>query len=408
MTKSPNPRISEELLDALLGGEDPREAFREGDLFVALRKAVAERALNAEMSAHLEEEAARGRGNHRNGHNRKRVLTESGTMEVAVPRDRRGRFEPRLIEKYSRRLPGFDAKVISMYARGMSTREIRDFVEELYGVEVSPDLISKVTDAVHDEVREWRSRPVEAVYAVVYLDAIRVKIREEGMVQNRAVYLGIGVTPQGRKEVLGLWIAETEGAKFWLGVLNDLKRRGLEDILIAVVDGLGGFPEAIEAVYPEALVQTCVVHLIRNSLAYASIKERRLLSAALKTIYRAATEEDAAAALDAFEAGEWGRKYPAIPRAWRRQWEQVIPFFAFSEPIRRAIYTTNAIESLNSTVRRAVKAHGHFPNDRAAMKLIYLALRKVERKWKRPAPMWHSARSEFSIRFGDRFRLEAG
>ena len=408
MTKSRKPRISEELLDALLGGQDPREAFREGDLFVDLRKAVAERALNAEMEAHLAEEAARGERNHRNGHSRKRVLTDLGSMEVAVPRDRRARFEPRLIEKYSRRLPGFDERVISMYARGMSTRDIRGFLEEMYGVEVSAELISKVTDAVHEEVREWRARPLEPVYAVVYLDGIRVKVREEGLVRNRVVHLGIGVTPQGRKEVMGMWVAETEGAKFWLSVLNDLKRRGLNDVLIAVVDGLSGFPAAIEAVYPEAVVQTCVVHLIRNSMAYASYKERADLSAALKTIYRASDAEAAEEALEAFSASALGRKYPAIANKWRHQWDQVIPFFAFSEPIRRVIYTTNAIESLNSTVRRAVKAHGHFPHDRAAMKLIYLALRKVEQKWKRPPRYWQQARSEFSIRFGDRFRLDSG
>ena len=400
-------RISEELLDELLGGEDPREAFRSGALFGDLKKALAERVLNAEMEVHLGREAAGGRRNHRNGHNRKRVLTEGGSMEIAVPRDRLGRFEPRLIEKYCRRLPGFDDRVISMYGRGMTTREIRGHVEELYGVSVSRELISKVTDAVHEEVQEWRSRPLEARYPIVYLDAIRVKVRDEGLVRNKAVHLGIGVTEGGRKEVLGLWTAENEGAKFWLGVLHELKRRGVQDILIAVVDGLRGFPEAIAAVYPEAVVQTCIVHLIRHSLAYASYKERRALGAALKTIYRAGTAEAAVEALEAFEASAFGVKYPAIGRSWRRQWEQVIPFFAFSEPIRRAIYTTNAIESLNSTVRRAVRAHGHFPNDRAAMKLIYLALRGVERKWLRPPVMWHQARSEFAIRFGDRFRPEA-
>ena len=258
MTKKKRERISEEMLDALLGGEDPREAFRSGELIGDLRKAVAERALNVEMESHLAEEAEKGVANHRNGHNRKRVLTDGGAMELSVPRDREGRFEPQLVERYCRRLRGFDEKVISMYGRGMTTREIRGHVEELYGISVSAELISKVTDAVHEEVREWRMRSLEQVYSVVYLDAMRVKIRDEGMVRNRALYLGIGITPRGEKEVLGMWIEQTEGAGFWLGVLNELKNRGVEDILIAVVDGLSGFSEAIGSVYPETVVQTVV------------------------------------------------------------------------------------------------------------------------------------------------------
>ena len=362
-------RISETLLDELLAGQDPAEVFRDGSLIDDLKKAVAERALDAEMDAHLEGEQTPD--NRRNGHNRKRVLTDDGALDLEVPRDRAGRFEPRLVEKYARRLPGFDDKVISMYARGMTTREIRGHIAELYGVTVSAELISKVTDAVLDEVAEWQSRPLEEVYAIVYFDALRVKIRDEGLVRNKAVYLAIGVTCAGRKEVLGLWIEQTEGAKFWLSVMNELKVRGVADVLIAVVDGLKGFPDAIEAVFPEAAVQTCIVHLIRRSLAYASHKERKPLAAALKAIYRAPTEAAAAEALDAFEAGPWGEKYPMIVRSWRTAWEQVVPFFAFSQPIRRAVYTTNAIESLNSTVRRAVRTRGHFPNDRAATKLLY-------------------------------------
>ena len=398
-------RISDELLDELLGGEDPAEAFRNGDLLTELRKAVAERALDAEMQAHLEDEHEAGSGNHRNGHNRKRVLTDGGAMDVAVPRDREGRFEPQLIEKYCRRLPGFDDKVISMYARGMTTREIRSHIEELYGLSVSRELISKVTDAVHEEIRDWQSRPLEETYAIVYFDAVRVKIRDEGLVRNKAVYLAIGISCAGRKEVLGLWIEQTEGAKFWLSVMNELKARGVADVLIAVVDGLKGFPEAIEAVYPEAVVQTCIVHLLRYSLAHGSWKERRALAVALRPIYQVPTEAEAVAALDDFEAGPWGQKYPAIVRSWRSRWQEITPFLAFSAPIRRAIYTTNAIESLNSTVRRAVRTRGHFPNDRAAAKLIYLALRGVAHKWKNPPKYWQEARSEFSIRFGDRFRM---
>ena len=288
MTRPARQGISDELLDELLGGEDPREAFRKGELLADLQRAIAERALHAEMAVHLEGEEERGTGNHRNGHNRKRVLTGTGAMEVSVPRDRHGRFEPQLIEKWVRRLPGFDEKVISLYARGMTTREIRGHVEELYGVSVSRELISKVTDEVHEELREWRSRPLEAVYPIVYFDALRVKIREDGLVQNRSVHLAVGVTALGRKEILGLWTAANEGAKFWLGVMNELKARGVQDVLIAVVDGLKGFPEAIEAVFPEATVQTCIVHLIRYSLAHASWKERKELASALQDRFRAA------------------------------------------------------------------------------------------------------------------------
>ncbi len=400
-------RISEEVVDELLGGEDPGEALRSGELLAELQKRLAERALNAEMEAHLESEHEVGSGNHRNGHNRKRVLTGTGSVELAVPRDREGRFEPQLIEKWARRLPGFDEKVISLYARGMTTREIRAHVEELYGVTVSRELISKVTDEVHEELAEWRSRPLEAVYPIVYFDALRVKVREEGMVQNKAVHLAIGVTVLGQKQILGLWTASQEGAKFWLRVMNELKSRGVRDVLIVVVDGLKGFPEAVEAAFPEATVQTCVVHLIRYSLAHASWRDRKSLATVLRPIYQAETLEGAEEALDAFEASSWGRKFPAIVRSWRRNWTQVIPFFAFSKPIRRMIYTTNAIESLNSTVRRAVRTRGHFPNDRAAMKLVYLTLRKVERKWERAPAFWFQARAEFAIQFGDRFPMEA-
>jgi putative transposase len=399
------PVIADELLDELLQGEEPLAAFQNGDLVQELKKALAERILNAEMDHHLESDEEQDRGNIRNGHSRKQVLTDDGKMDVEIPRDRQGRFDPKLIEKHCRRLPGFDEKVISMYARGMSTREIQGHVRELYGIDVSPELVSKVTDAVLDELKEWQSRPLDATYAIVYLDAVRVKIRDEGLVKNKAVYLAIGYTCSGYKEVLGMWVEQTEGAKFWLSVLNDLKARGLQDILVAVVDGLSGFPEAIEAAYPHTVVQTCIVHLIRNSMAHGSWKERKAIAAALKVIYQAENTEAAEAALGAFEAGPWGQKYPAIARSWRRQWEQVIPFFAFSAPIRRAIYTTNAIESLNSTVRRAVRSKGHFPTDDAAKKLIYLAMRGVAEKWKRPPHFWAQAKSEFAIRFEERFSM---
>ena len=400
------PSIADELLDELLNGEDALAAFQSGDLVQDLKKALAERILNAEMDHHLNGDDEQSSGNHRNGHSRKQVITDDGKMEVAVPRDRQGRFDPKLIEKHCRRLPGFDDKVISMYARGMSTREICGHVRELYGVEVSAELISKVTDAVLEELKAWQSRPLESVYAIVYFDAVRVKIRDEGLVKNKAVYLAIGCTCSGYKQILGMWIEQSEGAKFWLSVMNDLKARGLEDILIAVVDGLSGFADAIEAAYPQTLVQTCIVHLIRNSMGYASWKERKAIAASLKPIYQAENADAAESALAAFEASEWGQKYPNIAKSWRRRWDQVIPFFAFSVTIRRAIYTTNAIESLNSTVRRAVRSKGHFPHDDAAKKLIYLALRGVAAKWRRPPQYWSRVRAEFAIRFEERFKLE--
>ena len=400
------PTIADELLDELLGGTDALQAFQSGDLVQDLKKALAERILNAEMDHHLDGDTEQASGNHRNGHSRKKVLTDDGQMEVSIPRDRQSHFDPKLIEKHCRRLPGFDDKVISMYARGMSTREIKGHVLELYGVEVSPELISKVTDAVLNELKEWQTRPLESVYAIVYFDAVRVKIRDEGLVKNKAVYLAIGYTCSGYKQILGMWVEQTEGAKFWLSVMNDLKVRGIEDVLIAVVDGLSGFPEAIEAAYPDTLVQTCIVHLIRNSMAYASWKERKAIAASLKPIYQAENAEVAESALEDFETSDLGQRYPHIAKSWRRHWTHVVPFFAFSAPIRRAIYTTNAIESLNSTVRRAVRSKGHFPHDDAARKLIYLALRGVAAKWKRPPVFWSMVKAEFAIRFEDRFKLE--
>ncbi len=408
MSKRKPPAIADALLDELLGGDNPLQAFQSGDLIQDLKKALAERILNAEMEHHLDGDEEVASGNHRNGHSRKQVITDDGKLDLAIPRDRQSRYDPKLIEKHCRRLPGFDDKVISMYARGMSTREIQGHLRELYGIEVSPELISKVTDAVLDELKDWQSRPLDPVYAIVYFDAMRVKIRDEGLVKNKAVYLAIGYTCSGYKQILGLWIEQTEGAKFWLSVMNDLKARGVEDILIAVVDGLSGFPEAIEAAYPEAAVQTCIVHLIRNSMAHGGWKERKGIAAALRAIYQAENADAAEAALTIFEDGEWGTKYPSIAKSWRRQWPQVIPFFAFSGPIRRAIYTTNAIESLNSTVRRAVRSKGHFPHDDSAKKLIYLALRGVAAKWQRPPPFWAHVKSEFAIRFDERFIISEG
>jgi putative transposase len=399
------PRIPPELLDQLLEGADPKTVFESDGLVDELKRALAERMLDAEMDVHLGSEGERATGNHRNGHSKKTVLTDSSALELAIPRDRHARFEPQLIEKYRRRFPGFDQKIIALYARGMSTRDIQAHVRELYGLAVSPDLVSAVTDSVLDEVKAWQGRPLESVYAVVYFDALRVKIRDEGTVLNKAVYLAIGLRCSGYKEILGLWIEQNEGAKFWLKVMTELRQRGTHDILVAVVDGLRGFPEAIESVFPEARVQTCIVHLIRYSLRLASWKERRPLAAALKLIYRADTAEAALDQLEEFEKGPWGREYPTVAQSWRRKWEQVIPFFAVAPEIRQIIYTTNAIESLHSQVRKSVRSRGHFPSDLAATKLIWLVLRNIEAKWKRPPVMWAKARSQFAILFGDRFTI---
>jgi putative transposase len=322
-----------------------------------------------------------------------------------VPRDRLATFDPQLIAKYQRRFPGFDDKIVSMYARGMSTREIQGHLRELYGMEASPDLVSAVTEAVLDEVAEWQNRPLEALYPLVFLDAIRVKVRDEGTVRNKAVYVALGVRPDGTKEVLGLWIEQTEGAKFWLRVMNEFKDRGVQDILIAVVDGLKGFPEAIAAVFPKTQVQACVVHLIRRSLDFVSYKDRREVAAALKEIYRARTAELGEAALEAFDEGPWGRKYPVIAQTWRRHWAEVIPFYSFPAEVRRLIYTTNAIEALNAKLRRAVRARGHFPHDDAALKLLYLVLNLASKEWRMPPREWAAAKAQFAILFEDRFAI---
>ena len=352
-------------MDQLLAGADAKTAFDKDGLLDELKKALAERALNAEMDHHLDARRGRRR-NSRNGYGKKTVLTETGKIEIEVPRDRRSTFDPQLIAKYQRRFPGFDDKIISMYARGMSVREIHGHLRELYGIDVSPDLISAVTDAVLDEIAEWQNRPLETLYPLVFFDAIRVKVRDEGMVRNKAVYIALGVRPDGTKEILGLWIEQTEGAKFWLRVMNELKNRGVEDILIAVVDGLKGFPEAITAVFPQTQVQTCIVHLLRHSLEFVSYKDRKAVAAALKGIYRAKDADAGDAALERFADGPWGRKYPAIAQSWRRNWSEVIPFFAFPDDVRRIIYTTNAIEALNAKLRRAVRTRGHFPTDDSA------------------------------------------
>jgi len=399
------PPIPKELLDQLVTGPMTPEAVQ--DVMMSFKKALIERALNAEMSHHLGYEAGAAKpaevANHRNGKSRKTVLTDDGAVHIEVPRDREGAFEPQLIGKHERRFTGFDDKIVAMYARGMTVREIQAFLAEMYSVEVSPDLISSVTDAVMSEVTAWQSRPLETMYPVVFFDALRVKIREDAVVRSKAVYLALAVLPYGSKDILGLWIENTEGAKFWMKVFNDLKTRGCQDILIAVTDGLKGMGEALGAVYPATTLQTCIVHLIRNSLDFASWKDRKGLAAALKPIYQAASAEAALAELDAFEQSDWGKKFPTVAASWRRVWDKVIPFFAFPPEVRRVIYTTNAIESVNARLRKIIKTRGHFPSDDAASKLIWLALRNITADWGRAANNWKTAMNQFAILYDDRF-----
>jgi transposase-like protein len=338
----------------------------------------------------------------------KTVLTDDGPLKIDVPRDRAGSFEPVLIPKHERRFTGFDDKIVAMYARGMTMREIQGFLREQYGTDVSPEFISSVTDAVMAEVTAWQARPLEPMYPVVFFDCLRVKIREDAVVRNKAIYLALGILPDGTRDILGLWIETTEGAKFWMKVFNDLKTRGVADILIAVTDGLKGMGEALEVVFPATTLQTCIVHLIRNSLDYASWKERKALAAAIKPIYTAPSAEGAQAELDAFEAGPWGTKFPTVVAAWRRVWDKVIPFFAFPAPIRRVIYTTNAIESVNARLRKIIKTRGHFPSDEAATKLIWLALRNITADWGRATRDWKEAMNQFAILYAERFETARG
>jgi putative transposase len=401
--------IRDELIEELLQGyHSPQDLLGEEGLFKELKKRLLERALGAELSEHLGYEkgdpAGRGGGNSRNGYSSKTVIGDDGAIEIAVPRDRNGSFEPQIVAKGQTRLDGFDDRIISLYARGLSVREIQAHLQEPYGVEVSPDLVSRVTDAVLEEVREWQSRPLDPVYPVVFFDALRVKIRDEGLVRNKAVYVALALNSEGEKEVLGLWIEQTEGAKFWLKVMNELKTRGVNDVLIAVVDGLKGFPEAIGTVFPLTTVQTCIIHLIRGTFRYASKRYWPELAADLKPIYTAPTVAAAESALEAVEE-KWGKPYPAIPRLWRSSWEQFTPFLDYDVEIRRVLCSTNAIESLNARYRRAVTAKGHFPTEQAALKTLYLVTRSLDPKGTGQArwvTRWKPALNAFAVTFADR------
>src|SRR5687767_5180769 len=403
---APLAPVPSEILDQFVG----QGPISHEELDAAVRrfkKAIVERALGDELTHHLgyppggvkPEDVA----NHRNGTSPKTVLTEDGPLALEVPRDRHGTFEPRLIPKHARRFAGFDDKILALYARGMTVREIQAFLAEAYAVEVSPDLISAVTNAIVAEVTAWQSRPLEPMYPVVFFDALRVKIRDEAVVRSKAVYLALAVLPDGTRDILGIWIEQTEGAKFWMKVFTDLKTRGCQDILIAVTDGLKGMSEALAAIYPATTLQTCVVHLIRHSLDFGNWKERKPLATALRPIYTAANADAAAAALDAFERGPWGARFPTVVASWRRAWAHVIPFFAFAPEIRRLIYTTNALESIHARLRKIIKTRGHFPNDDAAMKLIWLAVRNITAKWERSSYYWKPAMNQFAILYEDRF-----
>jgi putative transposase len=397
--------IDPKLIDQLLANyKKPEEIIGENGLLKQLTKAILERALSAELTDHLGYEkhdpVGYNSGNSRNGKNQKKLKGDFGEIDLETPRDRNGTFEPKIIEKGQTRFTGFDEKILSMYARGMSTRGIQAHLKEVYGVDVSPTLVSAVTSEVEDEVHIWQNRPLDAVYPIVYLDALYVKMRDGVHVQNRAVYLAIGVTLEGSKEVLGMWTSANEGAKFWLQVLTELHNRGLKDIFIACVDGLKGFPDAIETVFPQAQVQLCIVHLVRASLNYVSWKLRRTMAADLRQIYTAATAEQAGIRLEEF-ALKWDATHPTVSQIWRRNWERVIPFLAFPDEIRKVIYTTNAVESLNMTLRKTIKTRGSFPNEEAAMKLLYLAIRNVSRNWSF-IQGWREALNRFQILWPER------
>jgi len=401
--------ITKEVLDELLKDcHGPDDFYGPDGLVKQLSKALIERMMQAELTEQIgyekSESGEKQTDNRRNGKSSKTLRTDQGPMDIDVPRDRNGEFEPKVIPKHQREWRGFDNKILSMYGLGLSTKAIQENLKEIYNVEVSPELISRVTDEVKGLVEEWRNRPLEPFYPVVFFDALRVNIRDEGQVSKKAVYLALAIRLDGQKELLGMWIERNEGSKFWMGILNELKNRGVEDTLIAAVDGLTGFPEAINAVFPDAEVQLCMVHMVRNSVKYISYKDRKAVTSELKEIYLAPSEDAARAALDRF-GEKWDGKYPTISRSWHNRWNEVIPFMKFSPEIRKAIYTTNAIESLNYTLQRNLKTRQSFPNDEAAMKLIFMILRRISKRWTMPIRNWAEALNQFALIYGDRVPL---
>ena len=402
--------IIDQIIDQLdLSGITQDELFGKQGLARYLTSRLLNKVLEAEMDIHLgykkNSNEGDNSGNSRNGYSKKTVLTQDQEVELNIPRDRNSEFEPEIVPKYSKRLPLFNDQIISLYSRGMTVRDIQAHLNEIYGVEVSPELISKVTDAVHEDVRSWRTRPLDSIYPIVYLDALCIKSRQNGKNENKALYLALGINMEGRKEVLGFYLSENEGAKFWLGVLTDLKDRGVQDIFIACMDGLTGFPDAVRAVYPATKVQLCIVHMVRNSTKYVSYKDLKAVCQDLKQIYTAVNEDEALEALEDF-GKNWNSKYPMIQRSWEAHWDDLNEFFAYPEQIRRVIYTTNAIESLNATLRKVTKNRAAFPDDDAIMKIMYLAIQKASKKWTMPIRNWGLALNQFAILFGaDRVKI---
>lgn len=402
-------RTQEQLIDELLKDyKGPQSFWGETGIFARLKKKIIERTLTAEMDNHLgytkHDPKGHNSGNSRNGKGKKTIVVDSEQVDIEPPRDRNGTFEPQLIPKGQKYFQGFDDNILAMYARGMSVRDIQSCLVDMYQIDVSEGLISQATEGVMEEVKAWQSRPLDSIYPIIFLDCIVVKSREEGKVCNRSVYLALGVNMEGQKELLGIWIAQSEGAKFWLGVITELHNRGVKDIFIACVDGLKGFPEAIESVFPNTQIQLCIVHMIRNSVKYVNWKDRKLICEDLKTIYTSSTEQQAESALDAF-GKKWDSRYPTISQMWRKNWERVIPFFDYPADIRKVIYTTNAIESLNRSLRKVIKTKGAFPNDASIVKIFYLALANIAKKWTLPIRDWKSALSQFAIKFAGRFEL---
>ena len=400
--------LDELIREHLAEGKNPKELLEEGGLLKQLTKQLVQKCLEAEMDTHLgyekNERAGKGSENRRNGYSKKTLKSEQGEINLGIPRDRAGEFEPQIVSKHQTRLAGLDSKVIALYARGMTVRDIQAQLEEMYGVEISPGLISNVTNSVMEDVKAWQNRPLDAVYPIVWFDALQVKIRHEQRVVNKAIYLALAVTTEGKKEILGIWISPNEGAKFWLSVFTELKNRGLQDILIACVDGLIGLDEALLAAFPHVMIQTCIVHMVRNSTKYVSYKERKIICADLKTIYKAPDEKQALQALDQFTK-KWDTKYPMIAKSWKKNWDKIIPMFLFPDEIRRSIYTTNAIESVNMTLRKASRNHRIFPDDESAIKVMYLAAQNISKKWTMPIRNWGVAFNWFAIEFKGRLPL---